>query len=120
MGDLEPGGLGRYMEHKSMVTAMDKFVMSDINTGPFELCKFMHMAPIIQSERRIVDEASRLTPPSPCSTRRKSFLLPSTAYHSGLPCCLTKKKELSEPLIEEAMSAIHICQQSCGQIEMSS
>lgn len=57
MGDLEPGGLGRYMEHKSMVTAMDKFVMSDINTGPFELCKFMHMAPLIQSERRIVDEA---------------------------------------------------------------
>ncbi|KAG9189328.1 hypothetical protein G6011_06196 [Alternaria panax] len=57
LGDLEPGGLSRYNEHQSMVTAMDKFVMSGINAGPFELCKLMRMAPLFRKERRTVDDA---------------------------------------------------------------
>jgi hypothetical protein len=58
MGDQEPGALTRYIEHRFMVDAMDCFVMtSRINTGPFELCKFMNMASAFCEERRIVDDA---------------------------------------------------------------
>jgi hypothetical protein len=58
MGDQEPGALSRYIEFKFMVDAMDSFVMTDsINAGPFELCKFMNMAPEFREERRVVDDA---------------------------------------------------------------
>jgi hypothetical protein len=40
-----------------MIVAMDKFVMSDIDPGPFELCEFMQMAPLFRKERRIVEDA---------------------------------------------------------------
>ncbi|RII23918.1 hypothetical protein CUC08_Gglean012749 [Alternaria sp. MG1] len=36
---------------------MDDFIMSAINPGPFELCKFMEMAPLFRKERRNVDDA---------------------------------------------------------------
>ena len=58
MGDQEPGALSRYMELRFMIDAMDSFVMTDsVNKGPFELCKFMNMAPDFREERRIVDDA---------------------------------------------------------------
>ncbi len=58
LGDTEPGSLPRYVEHKHMVDAMDSFIMCEsINTGPFELCKTMHMADMFREERRVVDDA---------------------------------------------------------------
>lgn len=60
LGDAEPQALSRYVEHKFMVEAMDEFIMSrGIDTGPFELCKMMHMADLFCEERRIVDDAFR-------------------------------------------------------------
>lgn len=40
-----------------MASFMDDIVMSSLNPGPFELCKFMEMAPLFTQERRIVDDA---------------------------------------------------------------
>lgn len=57
-GDQEPGALKHYDVANSMVAAMDSFTMvAGLNPGPFELCKFMQMAPHFREERRIVDDA---------------------------------------------------------------
>lgn len=43
-----------------MVDAMDMFIMAhSLNTGPFELCKTMHMVEMFIEERRVVDDAFR-------------------------------------------------------------
>ncbi|KAJ8107718.1 hypothetical protein OPT61_g8673 [Boeremia exigua] len=58
LGDTQADSLPRYVEHKHMVDAMDMFIMShSIDTGPFELCKTMHMADLFREERRVVDDA---------------------------------------------------------------
>jgi len=57
MGDMEPGAYTKYTELRSMVTKMDDFVMSKVTPGPFELCKFMRMAPRFTEDRRIVTDA---------------------------------------------------------------
>lgn len=47
----------REIHWRVMASVMDDIIMSTLNPGPFELCKFMNMAPLFTSERRIVDDA---------------------------------------------------------------
>jgi hypothetical protein len=55
--DLQPGAYKHYAQQQLMVMCMDSIVMSGLNPGPFELCKFMQMASHFREERRIVDDA---------------------------------------------------------------
>lgn len=57
MGDLSPNALRREAHWQIMLSFMDDVVMSDLNRGPFELCKFMELAYQFTEERRIVDDA---------------------------------------------------------------
>lgn len=59
LGDLQPDGYEHHLELGKMVDAMDKFVMSKITPGPFELAKFMKMADHFFEERRVVDDCFR-------------------------------------------------------------
>lgn len=58
--DLEPGARRRYIRWQLLVSEMDDAIMgriTRITPGPFELCKFMELAPRFFQERRIVKDA---------------------------------------------------------------
>ncbi|KAJ4356406.1 uncharacterized protein N0V89_004439 [Didymosphaeria variabile] len=56
-GDLSHNAMRKEIHWRFMASVMDDIVMTSLNRGPFELCKFMEMAPLFAQERRIVDDA---------------------------------------------------------------
>ncbi|KAF9737169.1 hypothetical protein PMIN06_012378 [Paraphaeosphaeria minitans] len=56
-GDLSYNAMRKEIHWRVMASVMDDVIMSSLNPGPFELCKFMDMAPLFTQERRIVDDA---------------------------------------------------------------
>ena len=57
MGDLSPKASSKDLIWMIALNLMEDFVMDSVNSGPFELCKFMGMAPQFVEERRVVDDA---------------------------------------------------------------
>lgn len=57
MADTSPQAMRKSFIWMIAVRQMEDFVMDSLNSGPFELCKFMKMAPQFVEERRIVDDA---------------------------------------------------------------
>jgi hypothetical protein len=55
--DTSPNARLKDFQWLMTINFMDAFIMSKLNPGPFELCKFMEMAPEFVRERRIVDDA---------------------------------------------------------------
>ncbi|KAL5383648.1 hypothetical protein DPSP01_005754 [Paraphaeosphaeria sporulosa] len=56
-GDLSHNAMRKEIHWRVMASVMDDIIMTSLNSGPFELCKFMEMAPLFTQERRIVDDA---------------------------------------------------------------
>ncbi|KAL1606580.1 hypothetical protein SLS60_003985 [Paraconiothyrium brasiliense] len=56
-GDLSHNAMRKEVHWRFMASVMDDIVMTSLNRGPFELCKFMNMASLFTQERRIVDDA---------------------------------------------------------------